>query len=223
MSWESAANVLYADSPTLEQIDALQKFVNSHSNELTRCYAPEFKAQRPVLCKFVARLFVLLEKKDWDDTKTAKVLQDAVDKIADLLARENFFTGVFHHALSEVSVHLLELVDWSLFTEIVFDSDLTRLWFEEKRKYEHLVSGFSSITRALITIISVQFLDVRQDWSLCNPSAALLTSLNSEIYGSQDQTLKLVWNLALYYMAQSYYTSEQGDDAHGIESVMRSL
>lgn len=223
MSWESAANVLYADSPTLEQIDALQKFVNSHSNELTRCYAPEFKAQRPVLCKFVARLFVLLEKKDWDDTKTAKVLQDAVDKIADLLARENFFTGVFHHALSEGSVHLLELVDWFLFTEIVFDSDLTRLWFEEKRKYEHLVSGFSSITRALITIISVQFLDVRQDWSLCNPSAALLTSLNSEIYGSQDQTLKLVWNLALYYMAQSYYTSEQGDDAHGIESVMRSL
>lgn len=223
MSWDSATNVLYADSPTAEQIDALSEFAKAHADELKRCYAPEFRELRPTVCKFVSQLFIILESAELPTTEPEKHMAKAVEQIADLLTREEFFKGVFHYALKEGDLSLLELVYSSLFTEIVFNSSLTSLWFKERLEMERLQVKTSDAAQALDILISVQFLDIRQNWAAGKPKSELLLSLQKHIDASKNLVLKLVWTLALYFMAQQHYTNDSDDEGIDIEPLMREL
>lgn len=223
MSWDLATNVLYTESPTAEQIDSLSGFVKAHADELKRCYAPEFRDQRPTVCKFVSQLFIILESSEVPSAEAGKRLSRAVEQIADLLTREEFFKGVFHYALKEGDLSLLELVYSSLFTEIVFNSSLTSLWFKERLDMERSNVKTSEEAQALNILISVQVLDIRQNWAAVKPKSELLLSLQKHIEANKDRVTKLVWTLALYFMAQQHYTNETDDEGIDVEPLMREL
>lgn len=241
MSWDAALEILYSASPSSQQVDALQLFCNEHELELKEFSSTKYAPLRPVLAKFISKLFSLLETKPSGMSASKRHFYTVIENISSIFTRKEFFTTVFKQALQDVDVDLLELIYSSLFTEIVFTSDLTCVWFENlveissNRKENELnqngminrndtstAATISNFQYALLLLTCVQFIDVRQDWCAIKPKSEFLVKLDGIIQSCEDPTIKLVWSLAVYSMAKQHYSTED-DDGIEMEALMHSI
>lgn len=226
MSWESATAVLFEHSPTLEQVSALSEFVTKHHQELEECDKPQYRALLPVFAKFASKLFRIEARNlSKDPSNEEKLLREVVEKASTLIPRTRFFSVLIKEALQQCDVLLLEVVYSLLFTEIRFNTDITRLWLEQRQEARKTRSKQpSDLAYALEVLTTVEFINLRQDWMLTKPDRKLLESVNSAVNASNDLFLNLTWGLALFIMAEQLHRIDtQSEEIVDIEALMKSI